>query len=175
MRQERPLLMEKLLQMAWVGLKVGWGRVSGNHQGWVNSISKADGDSDMVLACVDRLSEKIMASARTFVWEKAAPPWCQTIQFLPICPWCLSSCYPSAGAQSKWVLSKFMCGPFKRNTWDSRSPVSLSHNLCWFLQPAVMGTPLPSTRTLGWVIWCGARTSRSLVGDLCSWDIPPDF
>ena len=41
---------------------VGWGEVSGNHQGGVNSISQAGGDSD-----------KGLASASTSVWEKAAP------------------------------------------------------------------------------------------------------
>ena len=37
--------------LAWVGLKVGWSGVSGNHQGMVNSVSQADGDSGMVPAC----------------------------------------------------------------------------------------------------------------------------
>ena len=37
--------MEKLLEVAWVGPKVGWGRISRNHQGRVNGVSHIDGDS----------------------------------------------------------------------------------------------------------------------------------
>ena len=43
--------MEKPLETAWVVLKVGWGGVSGNHQGGVNSASQVDGVSDMGPAC----------------------------------------------------------------------------------------------------------------------------
>lgn len=32
-------------------LQVGWSRVSGNHQGEVNTVSKVNGDSVMVPAC----------------------------------------------------------------------------------------------------------------------------
>ena len=45
----------------------------------------------------------------------------------------------------------------------------------WFLQPEVMGTFLPGTGTLGSRVWCGAGAPRSLGGDLCSWDILPNF
>ena len=41
--------MEKLLETAWVGLKVGCGGVSGNHQGGANRVSQVDGVSDMAL------------------------------------------------------------------------------------------------------------------------------
>ena len=40
--------MEKPLETPWVGLQVGWGRVSENHQGGVNSVSQVHGDPDMV-------------------------------------------------------------------------------------------------------------------------------
>lgn len=43
--------MEKPLEVAGVDLQVEWGRVSGNHQGRMNSVSPADGDSDMVASC----------------------------------------------------------------------------------------------------------------------------
>ena len=39
---------------------------------------------------------------------------------------------------------------------------------CWFLQPDIMGTYLPSTGTLGLGAWCGA-------GAPCTWDIPSKF
>ena len=61
-----------------------------------------------------------------------------------------------------------LCGGSLRGTaWGPRS---FFHrlNLCWFLQPEVVGTYLPGTGTLGWGAWCGAGTP-------CSWDIPPKF
>ena len=42
--------MEKLLEMAWVGPKVGWGKVT-DHQHRANSVSQVDEDSDMEPAC----------------------------------------------------------------------------------------------------------------------------
>ena len=42
--------MEKPLEQAWVGLKVGWGRASGNYQGGANNVSQVDEVSDMVPA-----------------------------------------------------------------------------------------------------------------------------
>lgn len=47
------------------------------------------------------LNKVKMASASTFVWEKAAHPalaLSQTIQFLPRSPWHFSRCCPSAEA-----------------------------------------------------------------------------
>ena len=43
------------------------------------------------------------------------PPWCQTLQFLPIRHWCPSSCCPSAGAQKEWVCVSPKSGPFTRS------------------------------------------------------------
>ena len=45
------MCMKKPLETAWVGLQVGWGGVSGNHQGRANSVSLVVGDSDMAPAC----------------------------------------------------------------------------------------------------------------------------
>ena len=39
--------MEKPLEPVWVDLQAGWGGVSGNHQGGVNSDGQVDGDLDM--------------------------------------------------------------------------------------------------------------------------------
>ena len=59
----------------------------------------------------------------SFVQEEAVPqhsPWCQTLQFLPICHWCPSSCCPGAGAQRKWdwVSPKSILGPLRGHTWE---------------------------------------------------------
>ena len=64
--------MEKTLEMAWVGLQVAWVRVPGNHQGGMNSVNQVNEDSDMAPTCrVGRgLRKGLMASARTFVWQK---------------------------------------------------------------------------------------------------------
>ena len=76
--------------------------------GRANSVSQADKVSEMVPTCQlcgsvgGGLRKRTMASAHLSVWEKAVPqflPLCQTLQFLPVHHWCLSSCYPSAGAQ----------------------------------------------------------------------------
>ena len=37
--------MEKSLETAWMGLKVGWSRASSNHQGGANSVNQVDGFS----------------------------------------------------------------------------------------------------------------------------------
>ena len=111
-----------------------------------------------------------MASAPLSVWEKAIPqlsPWCWILQFFPVCHQCLSSCYPSAGAQREWVWVCLCGGSLRGNTWGS-SGFLHQLNPCWSLQPEVVGTYLPDTGTLGWGAWCGAGTS-------CSWDILPEF
>ena len=71
--------MEKPLEITWVGLKVGWGGASGNHQGGANNVSQVDGVSDMMPACQlcgswrGGLIKGTVASASTSVWKKAAP------------------------------------------------------------------------------------------------------
>ena len=59
-----------------------------------------------------RLRKGIMASA----WEKAPHQllyWCQIIQFLPGCLWCLSIYSPSAGAQVQWVWVNLCLSPLR--------------------------------------------------------------
>ena len=104
-----------------------------------------------------------MASACLSVWEEAVPQvssWCPTLQFLPVCHWCLSSCHPGAGVQMGVSLSKSVCRFFKRNYLGLQKFLWLSP--CWFLQPEVMGTYLPGTGILGWGTWCGRGTSSFL-------------
>ena len=69
--------MEKPLETAWVGQKVGLGGISVNHQVGVNSDSQVDRNSDVVPACWlcgGGLRKETMVSASTSVWKKAAPP-----------------------------------------------------------------------------------------------------
>ena len=69
--------MAKPLETTWVGLQVVWDRVSGNNQHGTNSISQVletQIGHQPAGSVEGRLSEGIMASASTFVWEKAAPP-----------------------------------------------------------------------------------------------------
>ena len=71
--------MDKALKTAIVGPPQvgGWGGVSGNHQGRVNSVSQVNENSDMVSACKlcgEGLRKGTGASASTSVWVKAAPP-----------------------------------------------------------------------------------------------------
>ena len=45
------ICMEKLLETAWVSMKVRWGGASGTHQGRVNRVSLVDRLSDMAPVC----------------------------------------------------------------------------------------------------------------------------
>ena len=71
--------MEKPLETAWVGLKVGWGRASGNHQCAANSVSQVDGASDVALTCQlsdflgGGLRKQTVASANAMTGRKLLP------------------------------------------------------------------------------------------------------
>ena len=130
--------MDKPLEIAWVGPQVGWGRVSGNNQGMVNSVSQADGHSDMAPAsqrcvCVclaGNLRKGTVTSASTpaliLMPDNSIPPCMSLVPFK-----LLPQCWNSEGAS----LSKFVHGLFKRNCLGLQKPVMLSHTL----QPEVMG------------------------------------
>ena len=96
-------------------------------------------------------------------------PWWQTLQFLPICHWCPFSCCPSAGSQREWVCvsPKSVVGPLRGDLWQSHS-FFCHPKTHWFLQLEVMGTYLPGTGTLSWVVWCGAGIPHL-------WGLPPNF
>ena len=131
------------------------------------------GVSDMARACQlcgGKFGKGTMASACLSVWEKAVLQllsWCQTLQFLPVCYWCLSSCYSSAGAQREWVWASLCADSLRGMASDS---ISFFHWLSphWVSQPEVMGTYLPGIKTLSWDTW-------GWTGTLHSWDIPPEF
>ena len=73
----------------------------------------------------------------------------QTLQFLPVCHWCPSSCCPGAGVQREGVCvsSKSVTGSLRGDTWESRSSF-WRPNPHWFIQPEVTGASLPGTGTL---------------------------
>ena len=71
--------MKKPQETAWIGLQVGWGRASENHQGEANSVSQVGVVSDMELTCQlfgsvgEGIRKRTVASASISVWENAAP------------------------------------------------------------------------------------------------------
>ena len=67
--------MEKPLEMAWVGQKVVWARVSGDHQNRMNCVSQVNEDSDGVPTCwlcVEELRRGTVTSVNTSVWGKSS-------------------------------------------------------------------------------------------------------
>ena len=83
----------------------------------------------MALACwlcspvEGRLKKGAVASAHQL------SPWCQSLHFLPVCHWCLLSCYPGAGAQREWVS---LCGSFKGNCLGLQKFLPLTLSLLVF-------------------------------------------
>ena len=118
------------------------------------------------------LSKKIFNSNFLFYWQTLKeldypfvtwpPPWCQTIQFLSICPRWLSSCCPSTGAQREWA---WVCphGPVRGTPGAPVTSCLTQSQSRWFSQLEVMGTSLTGTGTLGWGSWYGAETQHSCV------------
>ena len=105
-----------------------------------------------------------------FVWEKTVPqlsPWWQTLHFLPVSHWCLSSLCPGPGAKRDWVWLSPCVHSGRGTAWDSRS-FFYPLNLYWFCSQELLGAYLPGTGTLLWGAWCGPGTP-------CSWDTPPKF
>ena len=96
-------------------------------------------------------------------------PWCSTLQFLPIYHWCLSSCYPSAGAQKEsiWVGDS-VCGFFKRNCLGFQNVLSLIQSLLGFAARSCGDLPSwhwnPGLLGLVWWGWDSLLPS-----------IPPEF
>ena len=86
---------------------------------------------------------KGMASVSPCAWEIASPP---VVVLKPD-----NSIPPHMSLVPFELLP--ICGPFKGNAWDSRSP--LSHSATKFTARSY-GTSLLGTGTLGWETWCGA-------------------
>ena len=132
-------------------------------------MSQVDGASDMAPTCQlcgfmgKGFRKGTMASAHLSVGRKLSLTLTLmpdiSVQFLPVCHWCLSICFPSAGAQREWVWVSSCLGLLTFFHWL---------NPCWFLQTEVVGTHLARTGTLGHGAWCGAWTP-------CSQYILPEF
>ena len=90
-----------------------------------------------------------------FVWEEDVSqhlPWYQTLQVLPICHCCPSSCCPDAEDQRMCVSPKSVAGSLRGDSWESWNFFCHS-NPHWFLQPEVMGIYLPGVEP--WAGWSG--------------------
>ena len=88
---------------------------------------------------------------------------------LPACHLWLSSCCLGGESQRGWfyVSPKSIMGPLRGVSWESHS-FFCHPNPHLFLHPEVTGTSLPSSGTLGCVVWSGAGNDHSQ-------GIPPDF
>ena len=100
--------VEKPLEIAPVGLQVGWVGVLRNHQGQVNGVARLMETQiwRMTGSSLGRgLRKGTVASASTSIWEKAAPPPLvfKARQFSSSLYGTFSSYSPTIGAQSKCV------------------------------------------------------------------------
>ena len=133
--------MEKPLETASVGSQIGWGKVSGKHQGEANSMSWVDGDSDMALGCrfcgVGVSEKERVHLCQHFCLAESCP---LALALLPknSIPPCVSlmpfKFLPQHQNSERVSLSKSMHRPFKRNYLGFQKPfVSLSYNPYSFL------------------------------------------
>ena len=118
----------------WVGPKVGRAESQRINRVGQQCVSQVDGDLYMDPACQvcrGQLSKRTMASASTWVWEKAVPPPPPAPILMPdtlvpsYIPWCPLSCCPSARTWSKWVRISLCTGPLREMSGPS-SPLSHS-------------------------------------------------
>ena len=181
MRQDWPFIRKsQWKQFGWARNLVG----QGIPRAGVNSYSQVDGDlyDTCLLILWEKDSEKETWPLPAFLSGRKLPlwpsPWCQTFLFLPMSLVSfdlLPQCWNSEGIS----LSKFMCGPFKRNCLRLQKPsISLSHSSLRFLRSEVMRSSLPvefSSLEL-WAgdpgVGLGPLASR---GVLHSQDIPPSI
>ena len=150
MSQGQPFIWKSSLggPISWVGWSL-WGISKVGQTVWATVwLSLRYGTSFWLCGSVGRGFRK-GTMAHLSVWEKAVLQfsfWCQTLPFLSVCHWYLSSCYLGEGAQRKWVWLNLSVDSSRETAWDSRSFFHLL-NSCWFLQPEVMGGYVPGTRT----------------------------
>ena len=99
-----------------------------------------------------QLRRGIRTSASTSVWEKAAPPALTQMQENSV-PTHMSLVLFELRLQcwsSEQVSPVSLCRPFRKNTWDLRSPLSHSATIpAVFYSQTFRGTSLPGTTTLG--------------------------
>ena len=132
-------------------------------------MSQVDGDSDMVLLlcgsglrraqqrynglCLQFCVGGSCPPALALMLDTSVPPRMPLVPF-KLLPWCWS---PEGVSLSKFVYNT---RSFKRKGLRILQFLP-QHNPHWFLQPEVMGTHLPRSGTLGWVVWCGAGIPHS--------------
>lgn len=116
--------------------------------------------------CVGRTQQRYSGACWHFnPWRAALPALAlkPDNSFSPHMSWSFSRCCTFAGASDEclWV-SKSVLGPFKRTLVCAAALRLTWCSLCWFLQPGVVGTSLPSTGALRWGALCRTGTPWSL-------------
>ena len=109
---------EKPLE-TWVGQKLDGTGPQGITR-WTNNASPLDGDSHTMPACwLCWGRTQNCVCQHFFLAESCMPPKFlpDTFQFLPLCPWCLLSCCPTAGAQREWVQVSPCESPVRVTAW----------------------------------------------------------
>ena len=117
------------------------------------------------------LRKVTMTSICLSVCEKAVPQLptcCQTLQFIPVCQWCLSSCYPKGTRAQRecicvscmWVLWGELLGTLEFSSTDS-----ISSGFCSQKVRELIFLALES-----WAVWPGME-----LGLLAPQNIPPKF
>ena len=164
--------MEKPLETAWVGLKFGWHGVSGNHQGRAKNTQWQYEPGWWRLRC----DTQLLALGEGVGSAKAQWPvpallsgrnlrlqfsfWCQTVQFILVCLWCLSSCCPNDGPWASWSPpSHLVAIPavfyqfFIYHTLVWNQPILLLcpsyQSPCGFFKSLVIGLPVRFQAVLG--------------------------
>lgn len=117
---------------------VGWGLRES--PGGVKGVSQVDGDSDVVstpyLHRRDLAKEQQPMPVLLSGTKLAGSPPSQTIQLLPVPPWCLLRHSLSTGAQ-RVSAGKVLC-TCQEEAGISEPLVPLSHSPHWFSQPEAM-------------------------------------
>ena len=152
------ICMDKPQKTTWVGPKVGWDRVLGNHQSGANGVIQVDGASDTVptyqlYGCVEGGLRKnnnglcqhfclgeSSPSALALVLDKSFPSHLSLMPFNLLPPCC----------SSEGVSSSLCMESLGGTAWDSRSFCLPSLKSCWFLQPEIMRTYLHGTIPWAW-------------------------
>ena len=110
-----------------------------------------------------RVQRRVSTLCLTFLGRKLYPHSCFDARYFT------SSLFANGSFQATTLCSspvgmsliKSMCGFFKWNCFGLLKFLPLTKSPLVFLQPEVMGTYLPDTRTLDWEAWYGAETPPS--------------
>ena len=173
--------MEKPLETAWVGLRVGWDTASGNHQSGVNSVSQVGGISAIAPACQlcgseGRTQKRNNGLCQHFSLGESCPPVLAVMldnsvpPYMSLMPFnLLPPCWNLEGG----VQASQCAGPLRGAVWDSSSfclpqPQSLlvfiaiNYGTSWDCSPG-LGLLTPQLSFLIFIrhMWCGTSPSAS--------------